>query len=46
MDPAADVLGHAEGGCEAVDCAGGVREDGELVDLEGLADCVDVVCYG
>lgn len=44
MYPSADVLRHAEGGRKGVDGAGGVSEDGELGDLESLADSIYVVC--
>lgn len=44
VDAAADVLRHAEGSCEGVDGAGGVREDREARDAEVLADGADVIC--
>ena len=43
MDARCDVGGHAEGGGEGVDCAGGVGEEGEVGYVEVGADEADVV---
>lgn len=43
MDATANMLWHTECCGESVDCAGGMRKDGKLGDLERLADSIDVI---
>jgi hypothetical protein len=44
MDPASDMLGHAQSRRQCIDGTCRMREDGELGYFERLTDCIHIVC--